>query len=54
MDLPTGTLTTGAQQTLQIISRLFGGCVGTDVAGVESVTDDEQIHIRINTEHSAG
>ncbi len=44
MDLPVDPLTTVEQQEVEVIGSLLGGGVGTDVAGVQSVTNGQQIH----------
>jgi hypothetical protein len=44
MNLPVGLLTTMGKQNIEVIGGLLGGGVRTDVAGVQPVTDGQQIH----------
>ena len=39
-------LTTVGQQELEVIGSLLSGGIGTDVAGVQTVTNGQQIHTR--------
>jgi len=45
MDLPVDPLTAVGQQEVEVIGGLLGGGVGTDVAGVQTVTNGQQKHI---------
>ena len=44
MDLPTGPFTELGEQAIEVVGSLFGTRVGTDMAGVQSVPDRQQIH----------
>jgi len=44
MDLPVDPLTTMGQQEVEVIGGLLGGGVRTDVAGVQTLTNGQQIH----------
>lgn len=46
MDLPVDPLTAVGKQEVEVISGLLGGGVGTDMAGVQTVTNGQQIHTR--------
>jgi hypothetical protein len=44
MDLPTGPFTELGQQAIEIVGSLLGTPVGTDMAGLQSIPDRQQIH----------
>jgi len=46
MDLPVDPLTAVGKQKVEVIGGLLGGGVGTDMAGVQTVTNGQQIHTR--------
>ena len=46
MDLPVDPLTAVGKQEVEVIGGLLGGGVGADMAGVQTVTNGQQIHTR--------
>jgi len=46
MDLPVDPLTAVGKQEVEVIGGLLGCGVGTDMAGVQTVTNGQQIHPR--------
>lgn len=44
MNLPTGPFAADGQQPIEIIGGLFGTVVRPDVAGLQTVSDGQQIH----------
>ena len=46
MDLPVDPLTAVGKQEVEVIGGLLGCGVGTDMAGVQTVTNGQQIHTR--------
>lgn len=41
-----GLLTAEAKQGVEMVSRLLGGGIGTDVTGLQTVTNGQQIHTK--------
>lgn len=52
MDLPVGPFTALGQQAIEVIGRLAGTRVGPDVAGLQTVTDGQQIHAQSGDQNS--
>jgi hypothetical protein len=46
MDLPMGAIAGMEQQLIELGGGVLGRAVGTDVAGLKTVTDGQQIHTR--------
>jgi hypothetical protein len=44
VDLPAGPLSAERQQAIQIVGGLLGAGVGTDMPGLQTVTNCQQIH----------
>ncbi|MFN9941472.1 MAG: hypothetical protein ACK56I_18545, partial [bacterium] len=44
MDLPASLVSAAGQQGIQLVGRLLGAGVRTDVTGLETVPDGQQIH----------
>jgi hypothetical protein len=44
MNLPAGTLAADGQQTVKVVCRLFRAVVRPDMAGLQTVSDGQQIH----------
>ena len=46
MDLPMGAIAGMEQQLIELGGGVLGRSVGTDVTGLKTVTDGQQIHTR--------
>jgi len=47
MNLPAGPLTAERQQAIKVISRLLRALIGPDVAGLQTVSNGQQIHTKL-------